>query len=173
MNQNNFDPESMLKGRMAETLVDDLLKQSGNTVYRFGYEAILQNLTQIQQSFERHSDAGERIRAIPDFIVVDIKGKPIFLEVKFRWDGKPHEDDKQRFARIGDFWSAKIIVVNRIEKPYFRISNPPYLNKDGSFSWKPLIEEKSWKIDKEIYQKFETLVEKYLTPTLTKSGDKK
>ena len=57
MNQKNFDPESMLKGRMAETLVDDLLKQSGNQVYRFGYEAILQNLTQIEQKFARHCDA--------------------------------------------------------------------------------------------------------------------
>jgi len=93
MNQNNFDPESMLKGRMAETLVEDLLKQSGNSVYRFGYEAILQNLTQIQQNFARHSDAGERIRAIPDFIVIDINGNPIFPA----WVGMhevPHENGK-------------------------------------------------------------------------------
>ena len=166
MNQNNFDPESMLKGRMAETLVEDLLKQSGNSVYRFGYEAILQNLTQIQQNFERYSDAGERIRAIPDFIVIDVNGGPIFLEVKFRWDGNPHDLDKQRFGRIGEFWGAKIIIVNRTEKPYFRITTPPYLDEKGLFQWKPLVEETSWKIDGAAYEKFESLVEKYLTPTL-------
>lgn len=40
-----FTPEKMLKGRMAESMVEELLKRSDNKVYRFGYEAILQNLT--------------------------------------------------------------------------------------------------------------------------------
>jgi len=166
MNPKNFDPESMLKGRMAETLVEDLLKQSGNIVYRFGYEAILQNLTQIQQNFSRYSDVGERIRTIPDFIVIDVEGNPVFLEVKFRWDGKSHNNDKERLNLISEFWKAKIIIVNRTEKPYFQVVNPPYFDKDGLLLGKPLIEENSWKIDKAVYDKFETLVEKYLTPTL-------
>ena len=166
MNQSNFSPESMLKGRIAETLVEDLLKQSNNVVYRFGYEAILQNLTQIQNSFDRHSDAGERIRSIPDFIVIDINNKPILLEVKFRWDGNPQTDDKLKLKRMGEFWNAKIIIVNRKEKPYFRISTPPYLDEKGLLVWKPLIEETCWKIDKDIYDKFEILVEKYLKPIL-------
>jgi len=166
MNQENFDPESMLKGRMAETLVEDLLKQSGNIVYRFGYEAILQNLTQIQRNFERNSNTSERIRSIPDFIIIDVNNNPILVEVKFRWDGKPYENDKKKLERISEFWNAKIIIVNRKEKPYFRISAPPYLNKEGLFAWKALIEETCWKIDKNIYDKFETLVEKYLKQTL-------
>ena len=166
MNQNNLDPESMLKGRMAETLVEDLLKQSGNKVYRFGYEAILQNLTQIQQNFSRHTDVGERIRTIPDFIVIDIKGDPVFLEVKFRWDGKSHNNDKEKLNLISEFWKAKIIIVNRTEKPYFRVITPPYFDKNGLLVGKPLIEESSWKIDEAVYDEFKTLVEKYLTPTL-------
>jgi len=65
MNQNNgFTPEKIAKGRMAETMIEELLKKSGNTVYRFGYEAIMQNLTQIKKNFDAHSDAGEKIRAI-------------------------------------------------------------------------------------------------------------
>ena len=48
MNQINNFAEGILKGRMAETLIEELLKKSGNTVYRFGYEAIMQNLTQLQ-----------------------------------------------------------------------------------------------------------------------------
>jgi hypothetical protein len=166
MNPKNFDPESMLKGRMAETLVEDLLKQSGNIVYRFGYEAILQNLTQIQQNFSRYSDVGERIRTIPDFIVIDVEGNPVFLEVKFRWDGKFYNSDKEKINLISELWKAKIIVVNRTEKPYFRVVTPPYFDKDGLLLGKPLIEENLWKIDKAVYDKFEILVEKYLTPTL-------
>lgn len=167
MNQSNF-AESMLKGRMAETLIEELLRKSGNTIYRFGYEAIIQNLSQIQQSFDRHTEAGERIRAIPDFIVIDIKGDPIFLEVKFRWNGQLHDDDKERFERIKKFWNAKIIIVNCSQKPFFLISNPPYIDVKGDIKCKPLVEETAWKIDKDVYNEFENLVEKYLAPTLIK-----
>ena len=62
MNQINNFAEGILKGRMAETLIEELLKKSGNTVYRFGYEAIMQNLTQLQKSFDIHSEMGEKIR---------------------------------------------------------------------------------------------------------------
>ena len=157
----------MLKGRMAETLVEELLRKSGNVVYRFGYEAILQNLTQIQKSFDLHSEAGERIRAIPDFIVIDTDGNPIFVEVKFRWNGKPHEDDKVRLERIRNFWNAKIIFVNCSEKPFFRVTDPPYIDSGGIMVCKPLIEDSSWKFDQGVYEEFEKLVSKYLTPTLT------
>jgi hypothetical protein len=157
-----MNPESMLKGRMAESLVEELLRKCGNQVYRFGYEAILQNLTQIQKSFEAHGETSDRIRAIPDFIVIDKTGKPIFLEVKFRGDGKLHDNDKDRLNRIKDFWNAKIIFVNRVNKPYFKISNPPYIGANGDVECKPLIEETEWGIDANSYDEFEKLVEKYL-----------
>ena len=162
MNQNHFDPENMLKGRMAETLVEDLLKQSGNLVYRFGYEAILQNLTQIEKNFDRNSDVGQRISSIPDFVVIGTDDNPVLIEVKFRWDGKTFGDDKKKFEKINEFWNAKIIIVNKTEKPYFRISYPPYLDKEGNFVCKPLLDEDCIKINKETYDKFESLVEKYL-----------
>ncbi len=160
-NKNNF-VESMLKGRMTESLVEELLKESGNVVYRFGFEAIIQNLTQIKKSFDSYSEAGERIRSIPDFIVIDTNGTSIFLEVKFRWNGKPHDDDRLRLERIQSFWNAKIIFVNCIEKPFFRISSSPYIDKRGGLVVKPLIEEIDWKINKTAYDKAESLVEKYL-----------
>lgn len=163
-----MDPEGMLKGRMAENLVEELLRASGNTIYRFGYEAILQNLTQIEKSFNGDGETGNRIRAIPDFIVIDRHGNPIFLEVKFRWNGKLHPHDHERLMRIKHFWSAKIVFVNCSKKPFFQISNSPYFDEKNNFVTKPLTEELSWKIDQEAYKKFEGLVEKYLTPTLIK-----
>lgn len=158
----------MLKGRMAETLVEELLRSSGNTVYRFGYEAILQNLTQIEKNFNRSGDAGNRIRAIPDFIVLDKDNNPTFLEVKFRWNGKLHENDHERLSRIKEFWNAKMLFVNCDNKPYFQIANPPYFDAQGDFVSHPLLEETVWKIDPIIYEKTEALVEKYLKPTLLK-----
>lgn len=77
-------PENVLKGRMAESLAEELLKECGNRVYRFGYEAVLQNLTQLEKTFDREEEIGQRIRSIPDFIVINKEGKPFFVEVKFR-----------------------------------------------------------------------------------------
>jgi hypothetical protein len=39
-----MDPENVIKGRIAEAIIEELLRTSGNRVYRFGYESILQNL---------------------------------------------------------------------------------------------------------------------------------
>jgi len=162
-----MDSEGMLKGRMAETLVEELLKKSGNTVYRFGYEAIMQNLVQIKRIFDAHNEVGEQIRTIPDFIVIDKDGKPVFVEVKFRWDGKMFDDkDKRRIEQIKHFWNTKIIFVNSSKRPFFQVSTTPYFDDKGELICHPLSEEKSWKIDKAVYEEFETLVEKYLTPPL-------
>ena len=151
---------------MAETLFEELMRQSGNAVYRFGYEAIVQNLTQLEDKFDRYSEVGERIRAIPDFIVVDKKGKPIFVEVKFRWKSELHKNDYNILEKIDKFWRAKIIFVNCWEQPYFRVANPPYIDKKKNLVIKPLLEETDWEIDKELYEVYEELVHKYLTPTL-------
>jgi hypothetical protein len=81
-----LEPENVIKGRIAEALVEELLRRSGNKVYRFGYESILQNLTQTDSGFDRHSrnGNGEQVRWIPDFVVVNSSGTSFFLEVKFR-----------------------------------------------------------------------------------------
>lgn len=155
---------------MAETLVEELLRKSGNAIYRFGYEAILQNLTQLERSFDGDGYAGKRIRAIPDFIVVDKEGKPTFLEVKFRWNGELHQNDHDRLQRIKDFWNAKIVIVNCLNKPYFQISFPPYFNQANEFASRPLSQESPWTIDQNRYKESEDLVEKYLRPTLLKEG---
>lgn len=167
-----MNPESMLKGRMAETLVEELLRQSDNIVYRFGYEALAPSLTQLEEKFDRYSEVGEKVRAIPDFIVIDKKGKPDFVEVKFRWKPELHRDDLERLEKLKRLWSPKLIFVNCWEQPYFRISDPPYLNKDKKLISKPLLEESNWKIDKKIYTEYEALVHKYLTPTLIPSKSK-
>lgn len=163
-----MNPESILKGRMAETLVEELLKKSGNIVYRFGYEAIVQNLTQLKGSFDKYNEVGERIRAIPDFIVIDKKGKPTFIEVKFRWrpDEPLHNESVSILERVAKYWGAHIVFVNCWEQPYFRICESPYFDKNKQLISKPITSVIEWNIKKEVYNEYETLVYKYLTPTL-------
>jgi len=170
--QNNKLAENMLKGRMAETLVEEMLKRSGNVVYRFGYESVIQNLAQLEEQFDRYTEVGERIRAIPDFVVLDKKGKPEFVEVKFRWDplAELHDNTIDILERVEKYWSALMIFVNCVEKPYFRISKPPYFKtfsqpKRG-LAFEPLTSVSEWNISDETYGEYETLVEKYFTPTM-------
>lgn len=151
---------------MAETLFEEMLRQSGIIVYRFGYEAIVQNLVQLDEKFNRYTEVGEKIRSIPDFIVIDKNGKPEFVEVKFRWKPELHSADYKKLENILKSWNAKIVFVNCWTQPYFRICTPPYFDKNKKLVLKPLIEENDWKIKKEVYDTYEELVYKYLTPSL-------
>ncbi len=163
----------MLKGRMAESLVSDILKEAGNQVYRFGYEAILQNLTQVEKVFDSHSEIGEQIRSIPDFLVINKEGKPFFVEVKFRWHPEWHEDDFKMLERLKNFWRPIIILCNCHQKPYFLVSKPPYCDKNKKLKGWPLEKADYLHISKNIMEKYDALVEKYLTPTLNSSKIKK
>jgi len=160
----SFEPENILKGRLAEALTEELLKLCGNKVYRFGYEAILQNLTQIEKAFDRENEVGQRIKSIPDFIIINNEGKPFFVEVKFRTDLIVYSKDIKRIELIDKFWKAKIILLT-LKKPYFRVSNSPYFNKKGEWEreWKclPIEEDKDLKVSQNILSQFNNLVEKY------------
>ena len=163
-----MNPENMLKGRMAETLVEELLRDSGNAVYRFGYEAILQNLTQINEKFNRRSETGEQISAMPDLVVIDKEGNSALVEVKFRKSASPYlyDNDCRKLEMIKNFWGSRVVFVNCSEKPYFHIVDSPYVDGAKKLLWRPLKEEASWKIDGAVYDKFEKLVEKYLSSPL-------
>ena len=166
----NHYAENMLKGRMAETLLDEMLKRSGNLVYRFGYEAVLQNLMQHEGGIDHESEVGERLRAIPDFVVIDEDGVPSFVEVKFRRDpmDSPHDETIDRLERTEKYWNALIVFVNSVEKPYFRICKPPYFKNFSQpkrgLVFEPLVSMDKWNISTDVYDEYEALVEKYLSP---------
>ena len=154
-----MDPESVLKGRMAETLVDELLRRADNKVYRFGYEAILQNLTQAESTFDGESEVGRKIRSIPDFLVLNGSGKPFFVEVKFRTD--PESQYVTDFLEnIEMFWKAKVILVT-LDAPHLRVANPPYFNSEGKPIFGKLEDDPDLNVTSEKLHKFDSLVQKY------------
>ncbi|MBI4123170.1 MAG: hypothetical protein HY458_02325 [Parcubacteria group bacterium] len=155
-----MEPENILKGRMAESLVEELLKKSGNKVYRFGYEAVLQNLTQLEKAFDRENEVGERIRSIPDFIVINKQGKPFFVEVKFRTDLTVYNKDIKQIGFIEKFWKAKIIVLT-VKQPYFRVSNSPYLNEKQAWNLISLRDDRDFDIPDDSIKACDALAEKY------------
>jgi hypothetical protein len=158
--------ETALKGRMAESLVLDLLKESGNEVYRIGYEAILPGLTRITDSFKRDSDVGEKIRSIPDFFVIDKSGNPRLVEVKFRWNSQWYEQNPKMIERLKNNWQEAIIaIVSCQDKPYFRFSRYPFETMESAQNLE------FFGISQELLDKFDALVEKYLAPTLHKNNN--
>ena len=155
-----LDPKKLLKGRMAESLVEELLKHCENKVYRFGYEAVLQNLTQLEKPLNRESAISQRIRSIPDFIVINFESKPFFVEVKFRASLTVYDNTLKSIGLIKKFWEAKIILVTP-GKPYFKVSIPPYFSKLGGWNWIPLEEDKDLNVKSDDLGEFNELVEKY------------
>ncbi len=156
---------------MAESLVFDLLKESGNEVYKIGYEAILPGLARIEESFKRNSEVGEKVRSIPDFFVIDKSGNPYLVEVKFRWHPSGHENDLKKLKRIRSSWNeCFIFFLNCSEKPYFRVSKTPYVNSSSQLVTEPIQSLKFFGVTQELLDKFDVLVEKYLTPTLHKQN---
>ena len=156
-----MDPENVLKGRMAESLVDELLRSADNKVYRFGYESVLQNLTQISPAFNRQSEIGQQISSIPDFLVLNRSGQLFLVEVKFRRDPEWRYDEGIRLLKkIERFWSSKIIMVT-LQKPYFRIANPPYFDNEGKPVFGRLEDDRDLHVTSGELEKFDKLIEAY------------
>ena len=153
-----MEPENIIKGRIAETLIEELLKYTRNKVYRFGYESILQNLVQTDSRFDRASENGQQVSSIPDFVVLNSSGNSFFVEVKFRSD--PEWLKAKLLKRIKKYWRAKVILVT-ITKPYFRIADPRRLQR-GSHVFQPLETDHDLGVTREALQKFEPLVERFL-----------
>ncbi|MBI4127809.1 MAG: hypothetical protein HY459_01930, partial [Parcubacteria group bacterium] len=134
----------------------------------FGYEAILQNLTQIEERVFANADTAivRQIRSIPDFLVIKNKN-PMFVEVKYfsslssfpyrRF--KSSRDLIEQLARINQFWKAKVIFVTP-KPPFFLASDPPYY-QSNKLVFHPLLEDNDLEIPQEVLKDCGLLVEKY------------
>lgn len=159
--------ETNLKARMAQSLVRDLLTESGNDVHALGLESLVPVTLTLEDALEKNRRLGEKLRSIPDFLVLDTKGMPHVLEVKFRWRPEGHSNDAKRLKVLSTYWDeAMVVFVNCSEKPYFRVSHAPFVNRAGKIVSVPLESFEAFSISDSLIKKFELLVAKYLTPTL-------
>ncbi len=72
---------NMIKGRIAETLIEELFLSLGYDVFRYGMENTVPGITKLLKDVR--SDVADNIRRMPDF-VVKRDNKVFFVEVKFR-----------------------------------------------------------------------------------------
>ena len=73
--------ENMIKGRIAETLIEELFLSMKYSVFRYGMENTVPGVMELLKGVR--SDVANNIRRMPDLVVQ--KGKEVyFVEVKFR-----------------------------------------------------------------------------------------
>jgi hypothetical protein len=77
---------NMIKGRIAETLIQELFLSLGYNVFRYGMENTIPGIMELLKGVR--SDVAQEIRRMPDFVIQNPLNKSVyFLEVKFRASG--------------------------------------------------------------------------------------
>lgn len=74
--------QNMIKGRIAETLIEELFLSMGWGVFRYGMENTIPGVMKLLRGVR--SDVAENIKRMPDFVVQDKERNVYFIEVKFR-----------------------------------------------------------------------------------------
>jgi hypothetical protein len=78
---------SMIKGRIAETLIQELFLSLGYNVFRYGMENTIPGIMELLKGVR--SDVAQEIRRMPDFVMQNPETKDVyFVEVKFRASGE-------------------------------------------------------------------------------------
>lgn len=78
---------NMIKGRIAETLVQELFLSLGYNVFRYGMENTIPGIMELLRGIR--SDVAQEIRRMPDFVMQNPNTKEVyFVEVKFRANGE-------------------------------------------------------------------------------------
>lgn len=81
----NSYKESMIKGRIAETLIEELFLSLGYNVFRYGMENTVPGIMKLLKGVK--TEVADNIRRMPDFVVQHPEKKDVyFVEIKFRKD---------------------------------------------------------------------------------------
>ena len=99
----------MIKGRIAETLVQELFLSLEYNVFRYGMEHTVPGITKLLAGVR--SDVAQEIRRMPDFVMQNPKTKEVyFIEVKFRASGEFSIKD---LPKNYPYSNAYIILVSK------------------------------------------------------------
>ncbi|MEK6898575.1 MAG: hypothetical protein AABW79_00580 [Nanoarchaeota archaeon] len=119
--------KNYLFGKNAESIFEFLVKSmEGYKIIKFGVENHIEELKKNLKG--NYTDSAEKIKSMPDFIVLDNNNQIMFFEVKStRFIDKRQSNkllfkfQKNSIDRYLKFWSATKLFVVHQEKPYFYI----------------------------------------------------
>jgi hypothetical protein len=99
----------MIKGRIAETLIQELFLSLGYNVFRYGMENTIPGIMELLKGVR--SDVAQEIRRMPDFVMQNPKTKDVyFVEVKFRANGEFRFKD---LPKDYPYTNAYIVLVSK------------------------------------------------------------
>lgn len=99
----------MIKGRIAETLIQELFLSLGYNVFRYGMENTIPGIMELLKGVR--SDVAQEIRRMPDFVMQNPKTKEVyFVEVKFRANGEFKASD---LPKGYPYTNAYIVLVSK------------------------------------------------------------
>ena len=99
--------ENMIKGRIAETLIEELFLSLDYNVFRYGMENTVPGIMKLLKGVR--GDVATNIRRMPDFVIQ--KGKDVFfIEIKFR---KSEEFKKSDLSKDYPYENCYFIIVSK------------------------------------------------------------
>ena len=100
---------NMIKGRIAETLIQELFLSLGYNVFRYGMENTIPGIMELLKGVR--SDVAKQIKQMPDFVMQNPKTKDVyFVEVKFRAN---EEFSLKDLSKDYPYENAYIILVSK------------------------------------------------------------
>jgi hypothetical protein len=100
---------NMIKGRIAETLIQELFLSLDFNVFRYGMENTIPGIMELLKGVR--SEVAEEIKRMPDFVIQNPTTKDVyFVEVKFRANGEFRFKD---LPKNYPYTNAYIIVVSK------------------------------------------------------------
>jgi hypothetical protein len=114
--------ESLIKGRIAECIVELLLEESGYRVVRIGREGLLVNVNREYTRKLNKSDSAGKITTAPSFAVFNNNSKiVILLKVKFRGMKGNGRNIAHGLGQLQEYWPEAILLVVTSNSPYFSV----------------------------------------------------
>jgi hypothetical protein len=138
--------EGMIKGRIAETLIEELFLSLGFNVFRYGMENTVPGIMKLLKGVR--SDVADTIRKMPDFVIQNTKtGDVFFIEVKFR------ANEEFSFSDIDKDYPFENAFFILVSKKHIKCLSYPELRAGKSItpsSHNYLGNRKEFELDKEV-----------------------
>lgn len=100
---------NMIKGRIAETLIQELFLSLGYNVFRYGMENTIPGIMELLKGVK--SEVATEIKRMPDFVIQNPSTSEVFfIEVKFRKNG---EFLPKHLPKNYPYGNAYIILVSK------------------------------------------------------------
>ncbi|WP_421765362.1 hypothetical protein [Ekhidna sp.] len=100
---------NMIKGRIAETLAEELFLSLGFNVFRYGMENTIPGVMELLKGVK--SEVANEIKRMPDFVIQNPTTKEVyFIEVKFRASGTFSRKD---LPNDYPFYNALILIISK------------------------------------------------------------